>query len=191
LGFTAETLDRCCASNSGKGRPFGAFDFPSQQSRHLAWIMLLQQGVHVVAGKLMDHYLSSTPEHLHWGLWKARRSPAISISPGDRVTIETLPAEPDGPGDGSPGIRQFAGQEDLGHSGRLPRLLTGPFTSRGLNQAMCLRYASSISGSERIGAGTWKGHRPRGREATLSIFVAVTLPSTERAMSRACHGAAS
>ncbi|MHC6151477.1 acetamidase/formamidase family protein [Bradyrhizobium elkanii] len=70
----------------------------------------------------MDHYLTSTPQNLHWGPWDRRQDPVISIASGDRVTIETLPAEPDDMPDMPASI---AGATD-GTAPIAPRLLTGP-----------------------------------------------------------------
>jgi acetamidase/formamidase len=66
----------------------------------------------------MDHYLSSNPDHMHWGLWGARQNPVITIASGDRVTIETLLAEP---GE----LDMGSGEDDRGQESP-PRLLTGP-----------------------------------------------------------------
>lgn len=72
---------------------------------------------------IMDHYLSSTPQNLHWGSRDRPQDPVISIASGDRVTIETLPAEPDE----MPGVpADVTAVATQGSSPAAPRLLTGP-----------------------------------------------------------------
>lgn len=70
----------------------------------------------------MDHYLASTPQNLHWGPWDRPQDPVINIATGDRVTIETLPAEPDD----VPGVPADIDAATEGSAPIAPRLLTGP-----------------------------------------------------------------
>ncbi|MBR1208570.1 acetamidase/formamidase family protein [Bradyrhizobium sp. AUGA SZCCT0051] len=80
----------------------------------------------------MEHYLTSTPDHLHWGLWDGRLSPVIRIASGDRVTIETLSAEPDEAFDLVSDLVEPLGCSDIPAShGAAPRLLTGPIHIEG------------------------------------------------------------
>jgi acetamidase/formamidase len=80
----------------------------------------------------MDHYLSSTPDNLHWGHWNERLRAAIEISSGDRITIETLPAERDELPAIVPGFRVALDQYGVPsvHDSS-PRLLTGPIHVKG------------------------------------------------------------
>ncbi|QOZ32323.1 amidase [Bradyrhizobium sp. CCBAU 53421] len=80
----------------------------------------------------MEHYLTSTPDHLHWGLWDGRLSPVIRIASGDRVTIETLSAEPDEALDLASDLVEPLGRGNIDAShGAAPRLLTGPIHIEG------------------------------------------------------------
>ncbi|WP_223976828.1 acetamidase/formamidase family protein [Bradyrhizobium sp. RD5-C2] len=83
-------------------------------------------------GWTVEHYLTSTPDHLHWGLWDGRLSPVIRIASGDRVTIETLSAEPDEALDlADDSVESVARSDILASRGAAPRLLTGPIHIEG------------------------------------------------------------
>ena len=38
------------------------------------------------------HELPLTPEHVHWGYYDARLTPALRVASGDRVRVETMVA---------------------------------------------------------------------------------------------------
>ena len=44
---------------------------------------------------MAEHNLPATPETVHWGYFEASRAPVLSVRSGDRVTIDTLSAEPE------------------------------------------------------------------------------------------------
>lgn len=80
----------------------------------------------------MEHYLTSTPDHLHWGQCDDRLSAVIRIAPGDRVTIETLSAEPDEALDLVSDQVGPHGRSNIPTShGAAPQLLTGPIHIEG------------------------------------------------------------
>ncbi|PDT69836.1 amidase [Bradyrhizobium sp. C9] len=83
-------------------------------------------------GWTVEHYLTSTPDHLHWGLGDDRLNPVIRIASGDRVTIETLSAEPDEALDHVSDLVEPHGYSDtLAPHAAAPRLLTGPIHIEG------------------------------------------------------------
>lgn len=82
----------------------------------------------------MDHYLTSTPGNVQWGLWDGSLSPVLRIASGDRVTIETLSGEPQDMPDPTTGFAPVPGQEDVFNSavrGPGPHFLTGPIYVEG------------------------------------------------------------
>lgn len=81
----------------------------------------------------MLHHLAASPETCHWGYFDARRAPALTISSGDRVTIDTVSGSPDvlpGPGFHVPPELLAIHQAETGIPFG-PHILTGPVAVEG------------------------------------------------------------
>ncbi|WP_158970368.1 acetamidase/formamidase family protein [Chachezhania sediminis] len=80
---------------------------------------------------MADHFLTSTPETVHWGWFDAHLQPVLTVDSGDTVTVEALSGAPSnlpGPGFDVPrallDIHERAERRMPGH------LLTGPIAIR-------------------------------------------------------------
>jgi acetamidase/formamidase len=82
----------------------------------------------------VHHHLTSTPGHVHWGLWDGTLKPVLRIKSGDTVTIDTLSGEPEDMPDRALGFSVVPGHKEVHEStfrGPGPHFLTGPIHVEG------------------------------------------------------------
>ena len=83
---------------------------------------------------MADHTLKAAPETVKWGFWDGALPPVLTISSGDRVTVDTLSGEPKDLPDPALGFHVLAAHRAvLGGTepGPGPHLLTGPVAVAG------------------------------------------------------------